>query len=170
MITDGAGVIRPTFYKHFQDKYELIEWIVMEQIIRPAAPLIENGMFNEAVVLMFTSLEKVQQSIASGKTVPAGTTVTITVSLGAETVSYKFSKSYSDEGAVSASYTLTGSDGVTYDSGEVDGSSVTVSASDMECESGTVTITWEIETVDEEGVSSGTTTKTETHNVSFSKQ
>ena len=30
----------------------------MEQIIRPAAPLIENGMFNEAVVLMFTSLEK----------------------------------------------------------------------------------------------------------------
>ena len=57
-ITDKAGVIRPTFYNHFQDKYELIEWIVMEQIIRPAAPLIENGMFNEAVVLMFTSLEK----------------------------------------------------------------------------------------------------------------
>ena len=25
---------------------------------KPAAPLIENGMFNEAVVLMFTSLEK----------------------------------------------------------------------------------------------------------------
>lgn len=112
----------------------------------------------------------IQQSIAGGKTVPAGTTVTITVSLGAEKVSYKFSKSYSADGAVSASYTLTGSDGVTYDSGEVDGSSVTVSASDMECESGTVTITWEIETVDEEGVSSGTTTKTETHNVSFSKQ
>ena len=56
-ITDKAGVIRPTFYNHFQDKYELIEWIVMEQIIRPAAPLIENGMFNEAVVLMFTSYE-----------------------------------------------------------------------------------------------------------------
>ena len=25
MITDGADVIRPTFYKHFQDKYEIIE-------------------------------------------------------------------------------------------------------------------------------------------------
>ena len=24
-ITDGAGVIRPTFYNHFQDKYELLE-------------------------------------------------------------------------------------------------------------------------------------------------
>ena len=24
-ITDLAGVIRPTFYNHFQDKYELLE-------------------------------------------------------------------------------------------------------------------------------------------------
>ncbi len=112
----------------------------------------------------------IKQSIASGKTVPAGTTVTITVSLGAEKSYYSFSKSYSAEGAIGASYTLTGSDGKTYDSGEVDGSSITVSASDMPCESGTVTITWEIETVDEEGVSTGTTTQTETHNVTFSKQ
>ena len=34
----------------------------------------------------------ISQSIASGKTVPAGTTVTITVSLGPEQVSYSFSK------------------------------------------------------------------------------
>ena len=27
MITDRAGLIRPTFYKHFQDKYEVLEWI-----------------------------------------------------------------------------------------------------------------------------------------------
>ena len=27
-ITDKAGVIRPTFYNHFQDKFELIEWIM----------------------------------------------------------------------------------------------------------------------------------------------
>ena len=32
-ITDKAGVIRPTFYNHFQDKYELLEWIIMSQII-----------------------------------------------------------------------------------------------------------------------------------------
>ena len=111
----------------------------------------------------------IQQSIASGKTVPAGTTVTITVSLGAENSSYSFSKSYSADGAIGASYTLTGSDGKTYDSGEVDGPSVSVSASDMPCESGTVTITWDIETTDEDGVSN-VTTKTETHNVTFSKQ
>ena len=26
-ITDRAGVTRVTFYNHFQDKYELLEWI-----------------------------------------------------------------------------------------------------------------------------------------------
>lgn len=113
----------------------------------------------------------ISQSIASGKTVPAGTTVTITVSLGPEEVSYSFSKTYAaPEGAVSASYSLTGSDGVSYDGGDEDVSgSLTISASDMECASGKVTITWTIETVDEEGLSD-TTTKTETHSVKFTKQ
>lgn len=113
----------------------------------------------------------ISQSIASGKTVPAGTTVTITVSLGPEEVSYSFTKTYAaPEGAVSASYSLTGSDGVSYDGGDEDVSgSLTISASDMECASGKVTITWTIETVDDEGLSD-TSTKTETHSVKFTKQ
>ena len=113
----------------------------------------------------------ISQSIASGKTVPAGTTVTITVSLGPEQVSYSFSKTYAaPEGAVSASYSLTGSDGVSYDGGDEDVSgSLTISASDMDCASGKVTITWTIETIDDEGLSD-TTTKTETHSVKFTKQ
>ena len=113
----------------------------------------------------------ISQSIASGKTVPAGTTVTITVSLGPEQVSYSFSKTYAaPEGAGSASYSLTGSDGVSYDGGDEDVSgSLTISASDMECASGKVTITWTIETIDDEGLSD-TTTKTETHSVKFTKQ
>ena len=115
----------------------------------------------------------ISQSVASGKIVPADTTVTITVSKGPEEInySYKFSKSYAaPEGAVSATYTLTGSDGTTYASGtsDVDGS-LTIGASDMACESGKVTITWSIETIDDEGLSD-TSTKTETHSVSFSKQ
>ncbi len=57
-ITDKAGVIRPTFYNHFQDKYELLEWIVMTQIIGPIGPLLQNGMVQEALVLMFSSVEK----------------------------------------------------------------------------------------------------------------
>lgn len=55
-ITDGAGVIRPTFYNHFQDKYELIEWIIRKDILGPAYPLIKNGLTNQAVLLVFTSL------------------------------------------------------------------------------------------------------------------
>lgn len=39
-VTDKAGVIRPTFYNHFQDKYELLEWIIQTQIIEPILSLI----------------------------------------------------------------------------------------------------------------------------------
>ena len=55
-ITDRAGVIRPTFYNHFQDKYELLEWIISTEILEPAHPLIRNGLTNQAVLLIFTSL------------------------------------------------------------------------------------------------------------------
>lgn len=57
-ITDKAGVIRPTFYNHFQDKYELLEWIISTELIEPVEPLIQNGMVNEALVLLFTNIEK----------------------------------------------------------------------------------------------------------------
>ena len=45
-ITDKAGVIRPTFYNHFQDKYELLEWIITTDLLDPIEPLIQNGMIN----------------------------------------------------------------------------------------------------------------------------
>ena len=37
MITDEAGVIRPTFYNYFCDKYEVVEWIFNENIIEKSA-------------------------------------------------------------------------------------------------------------------------------------
>ena len=52
-ITDKAGVIRPTFYNHFQDKYDLLEWIIDKELLEPVEPLIQNGMINEALVLLF---------------------------------------------------------------------------------------------------------------------
>lgn len=57
-ITDKAGVIRPTFYNHFQDKYELIEWIINTELLLPIVPLIKARMIGEAMVLLFTNLEK----------------------------------------------------------------------------------------------------------------
>lgn len=57
-ITDKAGVIRPIFYNHFQDKYELMEWIITTELLQPMHPLIRAGMVTEAMVLMFTNIEK----------------------------------------------------------------------------------------------------------------
>ena len=57
-ITDKAGVIRPTFYNHFQDKYELLEWIILTDLLEPIRPLIENKMVSEALLLLFMNIEK----------------------------------------------------------------------------------------------------------------
>jgi len=55
-ITDRAGVIRVTFYNHFQDKYELLEWIINEEIVSPIRMLLWNNMQREAVTFMFTAI------------------------------------------------------------------------------------------------------------------
>lgn len=57
-ITDKAGVIRPTFYNHFQDKYELLEWVITTELLEPVVPLLQNGMVNEALLLIFSGIEK----------------------------------------------------------------------------------------------------------------
>ncbi len=57
-ITDKAGVIRVTFYNHFQDKYELVEWIYQEEIIGPMRILMWNDMIEEAMVVMFNTMQK----------------------------------------------------------------------------------------------------------------
>ena len=59
-ITDGAGVIRVTFYNHFQDKYDLLEWIIRTEILEPVRILLTNGMYREALILIFSNLKKDQ--------------------------------------------------------------------------------------------------------------
>ena len=58
MITDGAGVIRPTFYKHFQDKYEVIEWILEKEIADKIQVLVDNDMEEGLFRLLCSCLEK----------------------------------------------------------------------------------------------------------------
>lgn len=112
----------------------------------------------------------ISQSIDAGKTVAPGTTVTIVVSLGKKTVYYKTSKTVNMDGATSATFVLTGNNGKIYASGTsaVDGA-VTVTASDMTCNSGTLTVEWTISSEDEEGnISEETITKS--YDVSFETQ
>ena len=57
-ITDKAQVIRPTFYNHFQDKYEVVERIIKDEILQPIRPLLQNDMIDESMILIFTNLQK----------------------------------------------------------------------------------------------------------------
>ena len=49
-ITDGAGVIRVTFYNHFQDKYDLLGFIVRREILEPVGILLKNDMYTSTLL------------------------------------------------------------------------------------------------------------------------
>ena len=54
MITEQAGVIRPTFYNYFQDKYEVMEWLLegFEEILAgKLRKLIRQMMKNHKITL-----------------------------------------------------------------------------------------------------------------------
>ena len=52
MITDEAGVIRPTFYNYFCDKYEVVEWIFNEYIIEKVRAMFEQKMYTEGLTVI----------------------------------------------------------------------------------------------------------------------
>lgn len=57
MITDEAGVIRPTFYNYFCDKYEVIEWLFNENIIEKVRSMFEQKMYTEGLKLLFVCMK-----------------------------------------------------------------------------------------------------------------
>lgn len=58
MITNEAGIRRPSFYNHFQDKYDLLEWIVDTEVVAPAEPLLRAGARREALAGLFSRLSE----------------------------------------------------------------------------------------------------------------
>ncbi len=56
MITNKAGLIRPTFYKHFQDKYEVLEWIFEMEIAANVDMMLSNKMEKDALVMLIKCL------------------------------------------------------------------------------------------------------------------
>lgn len=57
-ITDRAHVKRPTFYTYFRDKYDVVEWIFVQEIWQPANSLIAAGYIQEGLRFMLISMEK----------------------------------------------------------------------------------------------------------------
>lgn len=56
-ITEMSGVIRPTFYNHFRDKYELLEYIIWNDLMLPIKPLLINDLITEGLTLLFSSIK-----------------------------------------------------------------------------------------------------------------
>lgn len=56
MITDHANVIRPTFYNHFHDKYELVEWILRDEVMADAERLACDGNTENSVRYIFSRI------------------------------------------------------------------------------------------------------------------
>lgn len=57
-ITDQAGVIRPTFYYHFQDKYDVLEFILCRDIIEPMDQMVQEKREKDAIRFMFQAFEQ----------------------------------------------------------------------------------------------------------------
>ena len=57
-ITDRAKVKRPTFYSYFKDKYDVVEWIYVQEIWQPSRSLLEGGYSHEALRFILVSMEK----------------------------------------------------------------------------------------------------------------
>lgn len=58
MITDGANVIRPTFYNHFRDKYEIFEVILDDELFNSLNDLVNINMTKEANKMIFTYFDQ----------------------------------------------------------------------------------------------------------------
>ncbi|MFV0517911.1 MAG: TetR/AcrR family transcriptional regulator C-terminal domain-containing protein [Aminipila sp.] len=57
-ITTGCGVNRQTFYYHFQDIYDLLEWIIKEEIVSVLEDTNNFLTWQEAGVYLLKYLEK----------------------------------------------------------------------------------------------------------------
>lgn len=57
-ITDKVGLMRPTFYNYFQDKYEVVEYIFCHDVLEPMRPFLQSGLNREAFHFMIVALQK----------------------------------------------------------------------------------------------------------------
>ena len=56
MIVERANIRRPTFYHYFQDKYDLLEWILQDEVISKVNILLDQDMTDEAIKMLFACI------------------------------------------------------------------------------------------------------------------
>ena len=57
-ITDGCGLNRQTFYYHFQDKYELLNWILFSDVIEPFTDGLTIDNWSERLLDILLTIKK----------------------------------------------------------------------------------------------------------------
>ncbi|MDD2221040.1 MAG: TetR family transcriptional regulator [Clostridia bacterium] len=57
MIVDHAGISRGTFYNYFENKEELLDWILVRDIEDFVLPCIKKGFNRQALLMLFTCLK-----------------------------------------------------------------------------------------------------------------
>lgn len=56
-LAEETGIIRPTFYNHFKDKYEVLEFIIRTELLEPIKPLLFNNMIPAAYMLLLSNMQ-----------------------------------------------------------------------------------------------------------------
>lgn len=56
MIAEDAGISRPIFYRYFKDKYELMDYMLYNEVTKELEVLLEHNMILEAIKYLFTHI------------------------------------------------------------------------------------------------------------------
>ncbi|MGN0394296.1 MAG: TetR/AcrR family transcriptional regulator [Coprococcus sp.] len=56
MIADMTGISRPVFYRYFKDKYELMDYMLYNEVTKELQSLLEHDMIIEAIKYLFTHI------------------------------------------------------------------------------------------------------------------
>ena len=56
MIAEVVGISRPIFYRHFKDKYELMDYMLYNEVTKELEVLLEHNMILEAIKYLFTHI------------------------------------------------------------------------------------------------------------------
>lgn len=58
MIAEKSNIPRSTFYNYFEDKLDLLEWLLYENLFNSIIDLIDTGMELDALKMLFLKIEK----------------------------------------------------------------------------------------------------------------
>ncbi len=56
LLTEKTGISRPVFYRYFKDKYELMDYMLYNEVTKELEVLLEHNMVEAAIRFLFTHI------------------------------------------------------------------------------------------------------------------